>query len=80
MGVHGSSASARYGGTGSGSIQVEISDVSGVAGLMEPGRRRPPASHTDAQTADGFERDVTLGGRRVPGCSPAREPARQTWA
>ncbi len=63
MGVHGSSASARYGGTGSGSIQVEISDVSGVAGLM--GLAENLQQTTDAQTADGFERDVTLGGRKV---------------
>ena len=63
MGVHGSSASARYGGTGSGSLKVEISDVSGVAGLI--GLAENLAQTTDAQTADGFERDVTLGGRRV---------------
>jgi hypothetical protein len=63
MGVHASSASVRYGGNGPGSIKVEISDVSGVAGLM--GLAENLEQTTDAQTADGFERDVTIGGRRA---------------
>jgi hypothetical protein len=63
MGVHGSSASARYGGNGPGSMEVKISDVSGVSGLIDIAGNLEQT--TDAQTADGFERDLTIGGRRV---------------
>ncbi len=63
MGVHGSSASARYGGSGAGSIEVKISDISGVSGLMDIAGNLDQT--TDAQTANGFERDVTIGGRKV---------------
>jgi hypothetical protein len=63
MGVHASSASARYGGNGAGSLEVKISDVSGVSGLIDIAGNLEQT--TDSQTADGFERDVTLGGRRV---------------
>jgi hypothetical protein len=63
MGVHGSSTSANYGGTGPGSIKVEIADVSGVSGLL--GLAENLEQTTDSQTADGFERDVTVGGRRM---------------
>ena len=62
MGVKGSSASARY-GSGAGRIEVTISDVSGIAGLMDIANGLEQA--TDAQTADGFERDIKIGGRRV---------------
>ena len=63
MGVHASSASAHYGGTGPGSIEVKIADVSGVSGLL--GLAENLDQTTDAQTADGFERDVSLGGRKM---------------
>jgi hypothetical protein len=63
MGVKGSSASASYGGGGAGRIDVKISDVSGVAGLIDIASGLEQT--TDAQTANGFERDASIGGRRV---------------
>jgi hypothetical protein len=63
MGVHASSTSARYGGNGAGNIEVKISDVSGVSGLLDIAGGLEQT--TDSESASGFERDVNLGGRRV---------------
>jgi hypothetical protein len=63
MGVKGSSANANYGGGGAGSIDVKISDVSGVSGLIDIAGGLEQT--TDSQTAAGFERDIVIGGRRV---------------
>lgn len=62
MGVKASSAGATYGG-GNGSIVVKISDISGVSGLLDIAGNLEHTS--DAQTATGFERDTTIGGRSV---------------
>ena len=63
MGVKASSASAAYAGAAGSNIQIKISDVSGVSGLIDIAGN---LEHTiDAQTATGFERDLTIGGRSV---------------
>ncbi|MEO7115030.1 MAG: YIP1 family protein [Caldimonas sp.] len=62
MGVQGSSANATYGGGGH-RIQLKIADISGVSGLL--GIAEKLDQTTDAQTADGFERDATVDGHRV---------------
>ena len=62
MGVKASSASAGYGTPGN-LIHIKISDVSGVSGLIDIAGNL--AQTTDSETAAGFERDTTIGGRSV---------------
>jgi Predicted integral membrane protein len=63
MGIKTSSAEADYSGAGDARIHVTISDVSGVSGLI--GMAGDMAQTTDAQTATGYEKDVTIDGRSV---------------
>ncbi|MDQ2778062.1 MAG: hypothetical protein M3Y32_00730, partial [Pseudomonadota bacterium] len=63
MGVHASSATARYGRGAAGVIEAKISDVSGVSGLI--GIAGSLEQTVDSESPDGFERDVQVGGRRV---------------
>ena len=62
MGVKASSASAGYGAAGN-LIHIKISDVSGVSGLIDIAGNL--AQTTDSESATGFERDTTIGGRSV---------------
>jgi len=63
LGVKASSANATYTGPAGSQIQVTISDVSGVSGLIDIAGGL--AKTTDSQTATGFERDTTVSGRSV---------------
>lgn len=60
MGVHGSSASATYGNGRTGTIHLEISDVSGLSGLI--GLADSLQRTSDAQSSAGFERDTSIRG------------------
>lgn len=63
MGVKSASAHAEYHGAGSQSIKVSISDLTGVAGIMGMSDMMP--KDTDSETDEGYEKDVTLGGRSM---------------
>lgn len=63
MGVHGSSASATYGGGGGGTVHIKIADISGVSGLL--GMAESLEQTTDSQSATGFERDTSIGAYRA---------------
>lgn len=62
MGIKGSTAKATY-GTASGSprIQIEVSDMTGISGLMELASSMQ--INETRESDSGYERDVTLGGR-----------------
>lgn len=63
MGVHATSASVDFTGGGDARINVTISDLSGVSGLMD---LASTLAHTDdAQSANGYEKDLTIDGRPV---------------
>lgn len=61
MGVRSSSAHAEYHGSGNQSIQVSITDLTGIAGVMGLADAMP--KDTDSESDDGYEKDVTVGGR-----------------
>lgn len=61
MGVKSSTAHAQYRGAGNQSIQVSITDLTGVAGVMGMSSVLP--KDTDSESDDGYEKDVTVGGR-----------------
>ncbi len=63
MGIKTSSAEADYSGADNARIHLTISDVSGVSGLI--GMAGGLAQTTDAQTATGYEKDVTIDGHSV---------------
>ncbi len=63
MGVKASSANASYGGPAGSGIDIKISDVSGVSGLIDLAGNLDHTS--ESETAAGFERDTTIGGRSV---------------
>lgn len=63
MGVKSASAHAEYHGAGSQSIKVSIADLTGVAGIMGMSDMMP--KDTDSESDDGYEKDVTLGGRSM---------------
>jgi Yip1 domain len=63
LGVKESSANATYSGPAGSQIQVTISDVSGVSGLIDIAGGL--SKTTDSQTATGFERDTKVSGRSV---------------
>jgi hypothetical protein len=63
MGVKQSSAKAEYHGAGNQSIQVSITDLTGIAGLMGMADAMP--KDTDAESDGGYEKDVTVGGRSM---------------
>ncbi len=61
MGVRSSSAHADYHGSANQSIEVSITDLTGIAGVM--GLSDALGKETDAESDAGYEKDVTLGGR-----------------
>jgi hypothetical protein len=63
MNMKASSATARYGSSQGIGMTLKISDISAVSGLVDLAGSLEQT--TDAQTADGYERDVAIGGRRV---------------
>ena len=63
MGVKSASAHAEYHGAGSQSIKVSITDLTGVAGIMGMSDMMP--KDTDSESDDGYEKDVTVGGRSM---------------
>jgi hypothetical protein len=63
MGVHVTAASVDFTGTNNARIKVSISDVSGVSGLLGLAGN---LAHTDqSESANGYEKDVTVKGRSV---------------
>jgi hypothetical protein len=63
MGIHATSASVDFSGADNASINVTISDLSGVSGLMD---MAASLAHADeSESANGYEKDVTIGGRAV---------------
>jgi len=63
MGIKSASAAAEYHGTGSQVIKVSISDISGVAGVLDMSDALP--KDTDAASDEGYEKDVNIGGRSM---------------
>jgi hypothetical protein len=63
LGVQQTSASATYQGAGNGRAEVEISDATAVSGLMDMADSMNVSQATESDS--GFEKDVTLGGRKV---------------
>jgi hypothetical protein len=61
MGVKSSSAHAEYQGPANQSIQVSITDLTGIAGVMGLADALP--KDTDSESDAGYEKDVTIGGR-----------------
>jgi hypothetical protein len=63
MGIKTATAQAEYHGAGSQLIRVSIADVSGVSGVLDLAGALP--KDTDAASDDGYEKDVTIGGRSM---------------
>ncbi len=63
VGVKTSSAKAVYQGDNGTDVHIEISDISGVSGLMDLAGSL--VQTTTSESAAGFERDQTLSGRSV---------------
>jgi hypothetical protein len=63
MGVKGASAQAEYHGAGNQLIRVSIADISGVSGVLDLADALP--KDTDAASDEGYEKDVTIGGRSM---------------
>ncbi|MEP6549131.1 MAG: Yip1 family protein [Gammaproteobacteria bacterium] len=63
VGVKTSSASGSYQGDNGASVHIEISDMSGVSGLMDLAGAL--VQNTTSESDSGFERDQTLDGRTV---------------
>lgn len=63
IGVKTSSAKADYADNNGGSVHIEITDVSGVSGLMDLAGGL--IQNTTSQSDSGYERDVQIGGRTV---------------
>ena len=61
MGVKGSSAKASYQGQSGTRAEITISDISGISGLVDLANAVAENSESDA----GYEKDATVGGRRV---------------
>ena len=61
MGVKSASAAAEYRGAGNQVIRVSISDVSGISGVLDLADALP--KDTDASSGEGYEKDVSVGGR-----------------
>jgi hypothetical protein len=61
MGVKTASAEAEYRGSGNQVIHVSISDISGISGVLDMYDALP--KDTDAASDEGYEKDVTIGGR-----------------
>ncbi len=63
IGVKTSSATANYQGDSGGGIQIVISDMSGVSGLMDLAGAL--VQNTTSQSDSGYEKDTVVGGRSV---------------
>jgi hypothetical protein len=63
VGVKTSSANADYQGDNGADVHIEISDISGVSGLMDLAGSL--VQSTTSESASGFERDQAIGGRSV---------------
>ena len=63
VGVKTSSAKADYQGDNGADVHIEISDISGVSGLMDLAGSL--VQNTTSESASGFERDQAIGGRSV---------------
>lgn len=63
VGVTTSSAKADYAGDNGTSVHIEITDLSGVSGLMNIADSL--AKSTTSESESGFERDTVIGGRSV---------------
>ncbi len=63
MGIHGTSASVDFKGADNTRINVAISDISGVSGLIDLAGN---LAHTEeSESASGFEKDIIIDGRSV---------------
>jgi hypothetical protein len=63
VGVKSSSASAQYQGSQGAHVEIKISDMSGVSGLMDLAGALDQNSESESDT--GYEKDSTVNGRRV---------------
>jgi hypothetical protein len=63
VGVKTSSAKADYQGDNGAGVHIEISDVSGVSGLLDVAGSL--VQNTTSESTSGFERDQAIGGRSV---------------
>jgi hypothetical protein len=63
VGVKTSSAKADYQGDNGAGVHIEISDISGVSGLMDLAGSLVQSKTSESDS--GFERDQTIGGRTV---------------
>jgi hypothetical protein len=63
LGVKTSSAKADYLGDNGADVHIEISDISGVSGLLDVAGSL--VQTTTSESATGFERDQAIGGRSV---------------
>lgn len=63
VGVKTSSAKAEYQGDNGASVHIEISDMSGVSGLMDIAGSL--VQQTTSESDAGYEKDQTIGGRSV---------------
>ena len=63
VGVKTSSAKADYQGDNGADVHIEISDVSGVSGLLDVAGSL--VQNTTSESTSGFERDQAIGGRSV---------------
>jgi hypothetical protein len=62
LGVKGANAKAVYGnGGGTPRIEIEVSDMAGVAGLMDLASALPVTETSESDSS--YEKDVTIGGR-----------------
>lgn len=63
LGIQKTSATATYLGVGNARAEVEISDATGVSGLIDMADSMNASQTTESDS--GFEKDVTLDGRKV---------------
>jgi hypothetical protein len=63
LGVRESSATANYQGPAGVRAEIKISDLSGVSGLLDVANA--VAQNTNSESDTGYEKDTSLGGRRV---------------
>jgi len=63
VGVTTTSANADYQGNDGADVHIEISDISGVSGLIDAAGSL--VQNTTSESASGFERDQVIGGRSV---------------
>jgi hypothetical protein len=63
LGVKGSSATGTYEGAAGARAQIKIADLSGVSGLL--GMADSVAQGNSSESDNGYEKNVTVGGRNV---------------